>query len=101
MEVIRDTFGNVIHRSKNLSGIRRYVGGSHPRLIKILAINRVGDDEGKLCILFEDRSSFETNFFSFDCVKRMVRNWRNVYGARLVVNGVDAGEVGYRNPALV
>ena len=62
MMCIRDRDGNVISKSRNLAGIRRYVGGHTPPLIKVLDVSEIGDEEGKLCILFENGCSFETNF---------------------------------------
>jgi len=100
MEVILDQDGKVIQRSRNLAGIRRYVG---KHIIDKLSINTIGDSsypEGKLSILFANKSSFETNFASFEVLKEMVRNWRNVYGAPLLVNGQDQGKVQHSNPAL-
>ena len=47
MEVIRDRDGEVISKSRNLAGIRRYVGGLTPPLIKILDVSEIGDGEGK------------------------------------------------------
>lgn len=97
MNHIRDTNGEIISSSKNLAGIRRYVS-SH--LIKILDISKVGQFEGQLSILFEDKSSYQTNFASFEVLRNFVRRWRNVYGAPLRVNGVDCGNVEYKNEAL-
>lgn len=109
MEVILDRNGNVIQRSQNLAGIRRYVGKRGGPAIKILSIGAIGKyaetrpdiAEGKLCILFVDGSSFETNFASYTVLKDFVRRWRNVYGAPLVVEGADCGTVRYHNPALI
>ena len=97
MEVIRDKDGNIIQRSKNLAGIHRYVG---THAINLLSISRIGQGEGKLCISFEDGSSFESNWPTFSALLLHVRNWRNVYGAPLSVNGGWCGKVGRDNPAL-
>ena len=98
MQVVRDRDGNVINKSRNLAGIRRYVGGHTPPLIKVLDVSEIGDGEGKLCILFENGCSFETNFSSYSVLKGFVRRWRNVYGAPLTVNGQPAGVVSSHNP---
>jgi hypothetical protein len=104
MNVIRDRDGNIIQRSKNLAGIRRYVAGKHgfrPQ-IKVLSIDRIDRwSEGKLCILFANGASYETNFASFGVLKSWVRNWRRVYGAPLLMNGQKQGKVSGDNPALV
>jgi hypothetical protein len=98
MMCIRDRGGNVISQSRNLAGIRRYVGGHTPPLIKVLDVSEIGDTEGKLGILFENGCSFEMNFASFSVLKRFVSRWRNVHGAPLTVNGQRAGVVSARNP---
>ena len=90
MQVIRDRDGNVIGRSRNLRGIRRYVAD---HIITTLAIDELPQGEGKLCILFDNGASFETNFASYTVLRDFVRRWRNVYGAPLVINGFPAGEV--------
>ena len=92
-EKIRDRDGNVIRQSRNLAGIRRYVGGLHPPIIKTMDISQVGDNEGKLSILFEQGQSYETNFPCFVSLALFVRGWRNVYGAPLTVNGEPSGKV--------
>jgi hypothetical protein len=97
MEVIRNADGAIIQRSSNLAGIRRY-SGRH--LIKTLAIDRDGEWGGKLSILFDDKSSFETQFASFDVLREFVRRWRNVHGAPLVVNGEACEVVSYDHPQL-
>lgn len=91
MNVIRDRNGNIIQRSQNLAGIRRYVG---KHAVKVLSITGLQYEAGKLCILFENGASYETNFASFDVLRDFVARWRNVYGAPLIVNGVACGVVG-------
>lgn len=95
---IRDHDGTVIQRSRNLAGIRRYVGGIHAPIIKILDVSRVGQGEGMLSILFENRASFQANFADYIVLTRFVRAWRNVHGAPLSIDGVAAGFVSRNNP---
>ncbi len=101
MPVIRNKNGEIIQRSQNLRGIRAFVGKN---IIKVLAIDKIGgrDDfrEGKLCILFDNGDSFETNFASLSVLKDWVARWRNAWGAPLRVNGIDCGVVSSKNPAL-
>lgn len=100
MEVIRDSSGNVISRSKNLRGIREYVSN---HLITRLDISPIGESkypEGKLSILFDDGSSFECNFASLVVLANFVRNWRNVWGAPLSVSGTPIGTVSYHHEYL-
>jgi hypothetical protein len=102
MNVIRDRDGNVIRKSRNLRGIRRYVAEFGAPAIKTLAIDPTGEKglDGKLSILFADGSSYETNFASYSVLCEWVRRWRNVHGAPLLVGGKDCGEVTSRNPYL-
>lgn len=99
MEVIRDRDGKAISKSRNLAGIRRYVGGRTPPMIKVLDVSEIGAGEGKLSILFENGCSFETTFVSHSVLTGFVRRWRNVYGAPLTVNGQASGTVSNRNPS--
>lgn len=100
MESIRDCEGNIIRRSRNLAGIRRFVGGRHAPIIRRMAIDRLADGEGKLSIIFEGGASFKTSFACYTVLKDFVRRWRNVHGAPILVNGVDAGIASSTNPAL-
>lgn len=98
--VIRDRDGNVIQRSRNLAGIRRYVGGRYAPLIKTLAVDRIGQWEGQLSILFDDGTSFQAPFASFEVLCDFVRRWKNVHGAPLMVVGERKGVVTKNHPAL-
>ena len=98
MMCIRDRDGHVISKSRNLAGIRRYVGGHTPPLIKVLDVSEIAHNEGKLCIFFESGSSFEANFASYSVLKRFVNRWRNVHGTPLTINGQPAGVVSSRTP---
>lgn len=98
---IRDKDGNVVQESRNLRGIRRYVGGFRPPIIKKLAIDEIDGLSGKLCILFENGNSFETNFMSFAVLAGFVRRWWNVHGSPLLINGQDAGVVSSTHPRLM
>lgn len=42
----------------------------------------------------------QQNWASFDILAYSLRTWRNLQGADLFINGVPAGKVAYRNPAL-
>ncbi len=87
MLVIRDKDGNIISRSQDLRGIRRYVGSYHAGPIKMIDISQLPKGEGKLSILFENGANFETNFASFTVLEISIANWRNLYGARISVDG--------------
>lgn len=97
MKAILDKDGKPIQRSKNLRGIRQYVGRN---IIKVLAIDRTANGEGELSILFENGCSFETNFADFHVLAAWVQRWRNAWGAPLRINGRYCGIVGFSNPHL-
>ncbi len=78
MLVIRDCDGNIIHRSANLLGVRRYLGRTKSP-IKVLSISKVGEWEGNLSILWEDGCSYKTLFASYVCLKDFIKRWRNTY----------------------
>lgn len=75
MNVIRDNNGKIIHTSRNLRGVLEYAG-KHSALK--VSCSKLTNGEGKLCILFDNFSSFETNFASYDVLVGFVKRWRNV-----------------------
>jgi hypothetical protein len=97
--LIRDRDGSIIGRSRNLAGIRKYVGGRSAPIIKILDVSHVGQWDGMLSIMFEDGTSFQTEFASYSVMVDFVRRWRNVHGAPLTIDGASAGVVSKTNPA--
>jgi len=99
-EQILDRDGRVIAQSRNLAGIRRYVGGHNAPVIKVLDITELAGGGGKLCILFENGASYETSFASFGVLREFVRRWRNVWGAPLTINGSSWGDVFGQHVAL-
>jgi len=97
--VIRDKDGQVISKSKNLSGIRQY---SLQHAAKVVSINKLSEfPDGKLCILFHNSSSFEVVFGSFQILKNFVHRWRAIYGAKLLVNGIERGFIDSDNKYLI
>lgn len=90
MHVIRNKNGEIVNSSRNMRGIRRVVG---KQLVKSVAIDHLPADEGKLCILFDNGDSYETNFASFEVLKHCLRNWRNLYGALLTIDGNRASPI--------
>jgi hypothetical protein len=94
---IWDRHGNIVSQSRNLRGIRQAVGKDR---VKFVAIERRPHHEGDLYIEFENGNRFRTDFASFEVLKDTLRNWRNLHGARLYVDGREVGHVYYRTPAL-
>lgn len=99
-QVIRDKSGYVVSRSRNLRGIRQYVSGHTPPIIKMLSVSPIGDGEGKLLILFENGNSYEANFASFVVLKQFVRAWKDIHGSPFWYDGKRCGEVTRNNPHL-
>ena len=95
--VVYDCDGKPINRSSNLRGIRRYVGQN---LVEFVDLRKIDKGMGMLYIVFEDGSTFETPFACYSVLKNVVRNWRNLYGADLKIEGEDKGKVGYKNSVL-
>ena len=91
--------GKVIQSSRNLAGIRRYVAHNVIRTLHICH-EESNEWEASLNILFDNGAIFQTKFGSFTVLCGFVRRWRNVYGAPLVIDAVNQGEVSYNNPAL-
>jgi hypothetical protein len=96
--IIRDKEGDPVYSSRNLRGLRDFIGKGN--LIKVVAIDLLEHQEGLLSVLFENGYSCQVNFASFFVLKNTVRNWRNMYGAPLVVNGVEHGSIEYKNWGL-
>lgn len=95
--IVYDGDGNPINTSANLRGIRRYVGQNIVEFVDLKAISK---GMGVLHIVFDDGATFETPFASYSVLVNSVRNWRNLYGAPLRIEGESEGEVEYKNPAL-
>jgi hypothetical protein len=96
MEVILDKDGKTIRTSRNLRGIRRHVSENW---VKAVHITQTGY-AGALTVAFGNGDDYTTKFASFDVLKNSIRNWRNLYGARLVVNGEDCGLIAKYNVHL-
>ena len=98
MNVILDKFGNVISRSENLRGIRDYISRSHSDYaIKIDASHVGNEGEGLLSILFNSGNSYQVRFASFEVLTRYaLKNWRNLYGVMVSVDGVNKGGLTYK-----
>lgn len=81
---IKNSAGEVIQRSKNLRGIRRKVGRD---AVRHIGIRQCECNCGYLYILFHNGDNFSTNFASFEVLKTSIRNWRNLQGCLISVNG--------------
>ena len=97
MLCIYDKAGNILSRSRNLRGIRTTVG---KQLVESVGIQKRGDGSGVLFVIFANGDNFTTPFASYSVLCRSVLNWRNLYGAQLILNGLTAGMVGAYNEYL-
>lgn len=98
METIYDRHGEPLHTSKNLAGIRRYVSNNIVSVIELIPLGKSG---ALLSMHFDDGAFYTTQFASYSVLLDFVRKWRNVYGAALIVDGLQAGKVESKNPYLM
>jgi hypothetical protein len=92
-----DESGRVIASSRNLAGIRRYVSRQP---VQSVHIHDLGKGEGGIKVVFLNNWFWLGRFASFGVLTWSLRNWRNLYGATLFVNGQPGGRISYRNAAL-
>jgi len=88
-------------RDQSLRWMRRHVGR---RVVTRVEIRRIKPGtiwhEGELRICFDRGEAAQTTFCSYEVLKMSIRQWRNLYGAELYIDGQPAGKVSYTNPAL-
>ena len=97
MIAIYDKDSKTISKSKNLRGLRRKVSESS---VDLVGIYRLEDGKGKLLICFSNSDWCETEFADFSVLKETIRNWQNLYGARLFVDGFQRGHIHSKNHYL-
>lgn len=97
MLCIIDQSGKVVSRSRNLRGIREHAG---KHVIERVEISRVGQWGGLIKIYFVNGWFFQTKYADYSILRNSVRNWRNLYGANLFIEGTPCGTVSYHNPRL-
>lgn len=96
-----DTPSHVSHRT-----IRRLIGRHVVERVEIWKGENWRSD-GNIKIVYKENGRadspgvvWQDEWASYEVLKWALRNWRNLYGAPLFVNGQEAGVVSYRNPAL-
>ena len=98
MPCILNKHGYIVSSSRNLRGIRRAVG---KQLVRAVDVSITEKGIGKLTIWFENENFFSAAFSSYSVLLRTVRNWRNLYGVNLMVQGgILAGKISYSNDYL-
>lgn len=78
--------------------IRRKVS---KEIVVSVVISREAHGEGFMSIAFQDGCKAEMKWASFTVLKSKLRTWRTLYGAPLVIDEEEAGEISYNNPKLV
>lgn len=96
---IRNEKGAVISRCRNQSALRRKVGKDAVRWVAI--DENVNNGEGRLMMLFENGDKVEFGWASFNVLRMSLRNWRNLYGAKLLINHQEVGVVSKDNSKLI
>jgi hypothetical protein len=95
MYLIHNSNGDIIQRSKNLAGLRRYASKV---AIESVRLSGFTDGTGMLTTYFADGASSTVSFASFYVLQKFVRDWRNARGAAMVVNGLSRGAVTTKEP---
>lgn len=93
MVEIKDEFGTVIHRGRNLRILRDYISGvlkdysfdTLPNWPIAIGCKKINKGEGMLHIHFKDRSYCDVRFADFGVMLQTVKNWRNLRGVRVVI----------------
>lgn len=99
MNLIHNSNGDIIQRSKNLAGIRRYASN---HVVSKAILTGFADGTGMLTVQFDgvhgSLAQSTVHFASFEVLQQFVRNWRNAHGAQLEVNGISRGVVTSKEP---
>lgn len=95
---VYNAMGEPIRKSRNLRGIRQHISRN---LVRQVNIYPLPDGDGVLDIRFNNGDWFRGHWADFGVLKNALRNWRNLYGAPLLINGVPKGMLRYQNPALL
>jgi hypothetical protein len=95
MIVIYNKHGNPERHSKNLRGLRAYA--ARVRAIRVNIGYRDTRSNGLLKVFFEDGSTCQCEFESFQVLCGWIGRWLKVRGAKLFVNGSECGVVDRNN----
>ena len=94
MIYIRNKNGDIVGRSKNLGGIRRFASRYG---IESIYLGGHADGSGIMTVYFCGASA-TAPFASFEVLQKFVRNWRNAHGVPMNVNGINRGIVTSKEP---
>jgi hypothetical protein len=84
--------GRVLHRSRNLRGLLRYLGG--PDAATSVWVTSLDGGAGRLNVRFQSGNSCTTRFASRSVLVTWIAERRNLRGVALYFDGAPAGEVG-------
>jgi hypothetical protein len=90
--------GKIIHQSRNQRGIRRYAG---THIAECIHLYHYQDGSGLLEVEFADYATGLVAFCSFETLKYVVANWRNLRGVPVIKYFVNRGHRttdGFINP---
>lgn len=99
MEYIYNKMGNIIRYSRNDRCIRRYLNESR-LLVDFVSIVELSGGGGFFHVRFDNGDYYSNTWVSYKSLKIAVRQWRNLYGANLYLQGRRCGVVSYHNPFL-
>lgn len=96
---IKDKTGKVVSRSFNQRQLRRMLSKIPAGSVSAWELS---GGRGRLMIrmVTPDERFCEFEWVSFYLMMTSLRNWRNLYGATLYVNGVNKGELQKTNPVF-
>ena len=96
VEIWKD--GKIIGRSRNLRGLRARCGTHLVHTVSIM--HGPHESMGVLAVIFEDGACCRAEWASYDVLCYALLNWRNLYGSRLLVDGLEIEAVSNRNQYL-
>lgn len=89
--------GVPVRRSRNLRGLRQHIAHN---LVDRVSIYPISGGQGVLEVMFANGDVHRGQWADFGMIKNSLRNWRNLYGAPLFINGAPAGQVRWNNERL-
>jgi len=96
---VRDTFGKVVSKSRNLAGVHRYAAKVQASRVTIAKLSNGG---GRIWIHFVNGAEFIENFASYTVLLGHIANWRALQGVKLYYkDSVSMGPITPGNRNLI
>lgn len=86
--VILNKHGKIVSNSQNLRGIRKHAS---QYLAKRIIVTKMSNGGAKLHIVFQNKSQFSCHFASYIVLLHTLKNWRNLRGTPITINGIRRG----------